>query len=93
MSISGVHVTHLSRYERALSSPSLEVIQKIAEVLDISIDVLVFGHQNNIDSINDKELVSLFKKVEFLSDKEKEMIKSFLSAFVLKADLTQKLAK
>jgi transcriptional regulator with XRE-family HTH domain len=89
----GVHVTHLSRYERGLSSPSLEVTQKIAEELDISIDILVFGHQNNVDSINDKELASLFKKVEFLSEKEKEMIKSFLSAFVLKADLTQKLAK
>ena len=44
-------------------------------------------------SLNDKDLVSLFNKIELLTDRQKETVKDFLSDFVLKADLTQKLAK
>jgi len=88
----GIHANHLSRYERDVTSPSIEVVKKIAEALEVSIDTLVFGEQNNIDGINDRELVALFKKVQFLPNKQKDTVKDFLSAFVLKADLKQKLA-
>ncbi len=88
----GVHPNHLSRYERGLASPSIDVVQKISEVLDISIDQLVYGKEQNIDSaINDREMVLLFKKVQYLSAKQKEMIKEFLSSFVLKTELKEKL--
>jgi transcriptional regulator with XRE-family HTH domain len=83
----GVHVTHLSRYERGLSSPSLEVIQKIAEALNISIDTLVFGQKNIEDDINDIELATLFKKAQLLSEKQKETIKDLISAFVFQKDI------
>lgn len=86
-----VHVTNLSKYERNISVPSLEVAKRMAEVLDVSIDTLVFGHKTLDEDISDQELASLFKKVQLLSDKQKDTVKDFLSAFVLKADLTQKL--
>jgi transcriptional regulator with XRE-family HTH domain len=38
-----VHANHLSRYERGLSAPSIEVVEKMAKLLDVSIDELVFG--------------------------------------------------
>jgi transcriptional regulator with XRE-family HTH domain len=88
----GVHVTHLSRYERGLSSPSLEVVQKIVEVLNISIDTLVFGQENIEDGINDKELASLFKKTQSLSDKQKQTVKDLISAFVFQKDIQKQLA-
>lgn len=87
----GVHVTHLSRYERGLSSPSLEVVQKIAEVLNVSIDILVYGENNIENDIKDKELISLFRKTQNLTERQKETVKDFLSAFVLKIDLSEKL--
>jgi transcriptional regulator with XRE-family HTH domain len=86
------HVTHLSRYERGLSSPSLEVVQKIVEVLNISIDTLVFGQENIEDGINDKELASLFKKTQLLSDKQKQTVKDLISAFVFQKDIQKQLA-
>ncbi len=90
----GIHPNHLSRYERGLASPSIDVVQKMAEAFEISIDQLVFGMEQNIDaSINDRELVSLFKKVQLLTDKQKEMVKEFLSSFVLKTNLQQQLAR
>lgn len=88
-----VHVTNLSKYERNISVPSLEIAKRIANVLEVSIDSLVYGNKNLEDDIKDNELASLFKKTQQLSDKQKETVKDLLSAFVLKADLTQKLAQ
>jgi hypothetical protein len=45
------------------------------------------------DTLEDNDLMTLFHKVQKLSAKQKETVKDFLSAFVLKADLTQKLAQ
>ena len=88
----GVHVTHLSRYERGLSSPSLEVIQKIAEILNISIDTLVFGTNTAENTIDDKELISLFKNVQTLADNQKQTIKDLISAFVFQKNIQKQLA-
>ena len=70
-------------------------MQKIAQVLEISIDQLVFGDQNEVSekSIQDRELLELFKKVQAFNDKQKGTVKDLISAFILKADLTQKLAQ
>jgi transcriptional regulator with XRE-family HTH domain len=89
----GVHVTNLSKYERNLSIPSLEVAKRMAEVLEISLDKLVHGNNKAQDTIEDIDLLTLFNKAQNLSKKQKETVKDFLSAFVLKADLTQKLTQ
>ena len=89
----GVHVTNLSKYERNLSIPSLEVAKRMAEVLEISLDRLAHGENKAQDTIEDNDLLSLFNKAQNLSKKQKETVKDFLSAFVLKADLTQKLTQ
>lgn len=89
----GVHANHLSRYERDVASPSIEVVEKISLALDVSIDRLVFGKESDIEgAVTDKELISLFKKVQLLNDKQKDTVKDFLSAFVLKMELKDKLA-
>ena len=43
-------------------------------------------------NISDKELLSLFKKVNNLSNEKKKLVKEFLGAFVLQSDLQEKLA-
>lgn len=90
----GVHSTHLSRYERGLSLPSLEIAYNIAKALDVSIDELVYG-DNNIkmeQNIKDRELLSMFTKVQVLNEKQKDCMKEFLSAFLLKVDVQKNLA-
>ena len=87
-----IHVTNLSKYERNISIPSLEIAKRIALVLDVSIDVLVFGEQNDVDSINDKDLASLFVKTQLLTDKQKQTVKDFLSAFLFQNDVKKQLA-
>ena len=34
--IIGVHYTHVSRYERNLAAPSIDIVKKICEALDVS---------------------------------------------------------
>lgn len=90
----GVHVTNLSKYERNKSVPSLEIAEKMASVLDMSLDELVYGQQNEKarHQLSDNELLSLFNKTQQLSDDQKKTVKDVLSAFLLKANLTQQLA-
>jgi len=46
----GIHVTNLSKYERNISVPSLEIAEKMAKVLSISLDELVYG-SNKADNL------------------------------------------
>ena len=89
----GIHPNHLSRYERNMVSPSIDVVSKIAKEFNMSIDSLFFGKtaQSN-DSINDSELLDLFKQTEKLTEKQKSTIKDLLSAFILKSDLKNQLS-
>ena len=70
----GIHVTHLSKYERNKSTPSLEIAQKMATALDLSLDELVFGLQNKKARtlIKDNELLNLFNKTQDLSEDQKK---------------------
>ncbi len=89
----GVHVTNLSKYERNKSIPSLEIAEKMASALDMSLDEMVYGQQNEKarTHIVDNELLSLFNKTQQLSDDQKKTVVDLLSAFLLKANLTQQL--
>lgn len=87
----GVHVTNLSKYERNLSVPSLEIAEKMATVLDTTLDELVYGKQKASNKINDEELLRLFSKTAELNDKQKETVKDLLSAFLLTSNLKQQL--
>lgn len=90
----GVHVTNLSKYERGKSMLSLEIAEKIAAALEISLDELVHGPQNGKAHVQiaDNELLQLFSKTQDLADDQKKTVVDLLSAFLLKASLTEQLA-
>jgi len=88
----GIHANHLSRYERDITLPSIEVVKKIAQALEVSIDLLVFGKQDAETSIDDKELIKLFKNIEQFSKEDKSVVKTLLDAFITKRKV-QKLAQ
>jgi transcriptional regulator with XRE-family HTH domain len=85
----GVHKSHVSRYERGLALPSIEVAQKIAETLDVSIDQLIF---EGSEIGKDRELSKLFEKVSLLDEQQKAVVKELLSAFIFKTEVQGKLA-
>jgi len=89
-----IHPVQLSRYERGQSAPSIEVVQKIADALEVSLDELVYGNQDNKADqlISDRELLGMFKKVQLLNERQKETVKDLLSTYILTSELKQKLA-
>jgi|SRR5690606_12276844 len=91
--LTGMHATHISRYERDLTQPSLEVIKKLISALGCSADALIFGssEQQAKNNISDTDLLMMFNKVQSLKPKDIEVVKSLLNAYILKTDLQEKL--
>ncbi|MCK0115182.1 helix-turn-helix domain-containing protein [Gelidibacter sp. F63206] len=89
-----VHATHISRYERNLTSPTIDVAKKVADALEVSTDALIYGSNEQIVSnkLNDAELLQLFNKVQQLSDEDISSVKAMLKAFVFQKDLQKQLA-
>ena len=58
----GLHYTHIGRYERGISQPTAEPIQKLAEAFGVSGDFLLSGSTEEIAkaSLEDRELLRLF---------------------------------
>lgn len=89
-----VHATHISRYERNLTSPTIDVAKKIADALEVSTDSLIYGSNEQIvnNKLNDEELLQLFNKVQQLSDENITSVKAMLKAFVFQKDIQKQLA-
>lgn len=89
-----VHATHISRYERNLTSPTIDVAKKIADALEVSTDALIYGSNEQIanNKINDDELLQLFHKIQFLKTEEINSVKTMLKAFVFQKDIQKQLS-
>jgi len=81
-----VHYTHISKYERGESSPSMETLILLADCLGVSLDYLVKGNESDaaIANLADKDLLKMFEMAEELPSEEKEAMKKFLDAFLFK---------
>lgn len=88
-----IHYTHIGKYERGESSPSLETLIALAQCLNVTIDYLARGNEENAAtaSIEDKDLLRMFRDVERLSGDEKDTVKKFLDAFLMKQKLREQL--
>lgn len=64
----------IGRYERGIITPSIEVIIKIADTLEVSIDFLVGKTTLQLD----KETLQRLKDIESLSDEDKKFVLSIL---------------
>lgn len=84
----GVHKSHVSRYERGLALPSIEVADKIATTLKVGIEELI---SDNSPVSSDRELSSLFEKVATFDEQKKSIVKELLSAFIFKTEVQGKL--
>lgn len=89
----GIHVTNLSKYERGLTIPSLEVAEKMANALEVSLDKLVYGSETEKaqKKITDNELLTMFTKAQLLEDDDRKCVKSFLKAFLFQKDMIKQL--
>lgn len=83
---SGVAISQIRRYEADKSSPTLDVVTRLAKALGVSIDELVFDKASGIaaSKIMDRELLEQFEMVSALDDDEREAVKKILEGVIVK---------
>ena len=76
----GVHVSQIRRYEAGESTPTLDVLRKLAIALSVSADTLVFDKDERGP---DDDLRLQFEATQRLSDDEKQTVKRVLEGLLL----------
>ncbi|GHE72286.1 hypothetical protein [Roseivirga thermotolerans] len=71
------------------------MLKKLADVLEVSVDDLVYGadQEKAKAKIQDPELLAMFSKAQQLNDSDKEAIKAMLKAFLFQKDMQKQLAQ
>lgn len=90
----GVHVRQISKYEMGTSLPTLERIRRMAEVLDVSADELVFGASKRrrpaADAIKNPVLAERLRTLEqMVTRDELRSVIELLDAFIAKKQIDQ----
>ena len=90
----GVHVRQVSKYEMGTSLPTLERIRRMAEVLDVSADDLVFGSSKRkkpaADSLKNPILAERLRTLEQMASRDElRSVIDLLDAFIAKKQIDQ----
>lgn len=80
----GVHVSQIRRYEGGSSTPTLDVLRKLAIALSVSADTLVFDTDERGP---DDDLRLQFEATARLSDEEKQTVRRVLEGLLLAHDV------
>jgi transcriptional regulator with XRE-family HTH domain len=79
-----ISYAQIGRYETKGAQPPAEVIKKIAEALDTSVDYLIFGSSTDKASaaLHDAEVIRYFKEIETLPGDDKAALLRVIAAFI-----------
>jgi transcriptional regulator with XRE-family HTH domain len=87
----GLSYIQVGRYETNKSKPSSDVLQHLANALDTTTDYIMKGTEDDAVAaqLTDKELLKQFKQVELMNAEDKNLIKTFIDAFLTKRQVQQ----
>ena len=91
----GIHSTHVSRYERNMAQPSIEIAKKMAEALNVTVDTLIYGptEEKAKNNLKDIDLLNMFTKVQQLDKADLTAVKSLLKAYIFQKETQARLAQ
>ena len=76
--------TQLTRYESKNIQPPADVLQRMANIFDVSIDYIVSGNKSDKveQTLKDAELIKQFKQLDKMPEDEKKSILKVLNALI-----------
>lgn len=80
----GIQQKQVSAYERSVNFPSTEILIKLAEVFDVSLDYLAFDKASISAKVEvkDRELLRYFETIDKMNEKDKNTVKEILHLVV-----------
>lgn len=90
----GIRQKQISTYETGVNHPSTDILIRLAEVFDVSLDYLALDSQGESTKIQvkDRELLRYFEKIDDYNEGERKVIKDILDLVVIKHDLREMVA-
>lgn len=81
-----VHQKQISGYERGAHVPSTDVLIKMAQEFNCSLDFLAFDDREDSTQVklSDREMLLKLQEIEALSEQDRLTIKAVLDTFLLK---------
>jgi len=82
----GSHLSHVNRIETCKYNPSLEVVQKLPSVFDVSIDYLISDTEEDFKEvrIEDKSLLERVKLIDSLDKEDKTALIRVIDSMLTK---------
>jgi transcriptional regulator with XRE-family HTH domain len=87
----GISYAQIGRYETKGAQPPAEVLKKIADALDTTVDYLISGDTDEkaVSTLKDAELLQQFRAVEQMDEDDKGTVKKLIDAFITKRKIQQ----
>jgi transcriptional regulator with XRE-family HTH domain len=82
----GSHLSHINRIETGKYNPSLDVVQKLANVFDVTIDYLISDTDEDFKEvrIEDKELMERVKLIDSLDAEDRTALIRVIDSMLTK---------
>ena len=82
----GISGNHLSRLERGVFQPSIDVVKRLAQALDVNVDGLLSGEDETTPdvSIKNKELSERIRLIDQLEPEDQEAIMRVIDSMLTK---------
>lgn len=80
----GMSAIHYGRYEQGKAMPNSDVLKRLSDALGVSGDYLLGGHTEGKGSLEDRDMLALFEQAQQLADKDKQVVKTLIEAFLIK---------
>lgn len=86
-----IHQKQISGYERNVHVPSTDLLIRIADLFNVSLDYLAF--ENRDDSLQvqiaDRDLLQKLEAIDQLTDADRNTVKAVLDTFIIKNQFQQ----
>lgn len=79
----GADLQRISKYERGVMWPTMELMVRLAKIFDVTVDFLVRDDKKAaVGKIKNQDLLNQLEQINDLPDEDQKAVVSFLDAFI-----------